>query len=285
MDAQGVEAAFLFPTLGVGMEELLKHDIEALHHAFHAFNNWLHEDWGFAHRNRIFAAPVIPLADPEAAVRELESVLERDARIVLLKMAPVPTADGLRSLGDPLFDRFYALANEAGIVLGFHTGDSGYARFTDEWEPTGSVRSFLFTPFRLLTYDRAIYDTMAALLCHGVFQRFPNLRVLSVENGATWARHLFANLEKVMKTESAAFPEHPIETFKRHVWVSPFQEDDIDDFVALLGADRVVLGSDWPHAEGLPAPARFQESLESQPPAAVRAILRENTLSLTRRAA
>ena len=43
-------------------------DIDALHHAFSAFNSWLHEDWGYAHRERIFAAPVIPLADPAQAV-------------------------------------------------------------------------------------------------------------------------------------------------------------------------------------------------------------------------
>jgi len=283
MDSQGVERALLFPTLGVGMEEALKHDVEALHHAFSAFNTWLHEDWGYAYRERIFAAPVIPLADPAEAVRELERVLARDARAILIRMAPVFTADGPRSLGDPIFDPFWGLAAEAGIVAAFHTGDSGYTRYSDEWEPVGNYRSFMFTAFRLLTIDRAVYDTMAALLCHGVFARFPRLRALSVENGAAWASQLLGNLRKVCKTQSAEFEGDPVETFKRHVWVSPFQEDDIESYVELLGADRVVLGSDWPHAEGLVQPMDFVADLHGQPPTVVRRVMRENTFELTQR--
>ena len=82
MDEQGIDGCFLFPTLGVGMEESLYHDPEALIAAFHAFNLWLEEDWGFAYQERIFAAPMITLVDPDAAVAELEDVLARDARIV-----------------------------------------------------------------------------------------------------------------------------------------------------------------------------------------------------------
>ncbi len=57
MDQQGLIGAFFFPTLAVGMQQSLRHDIGAIHAAFHAFNQWLEEDWGFAHQQRIFAAP------------------------------------------------------------------------------------------------------------------------------------------------------------------------------------------------------------------------------------
>jgi predicted TIM-barrel fold metal-dependent hydrolase len=284
MDEQGIEGAFLFPTLGVGMEELLKHDIAALHHAFHAFNQWLDEDWGFSHRERLFAAPVIPLADPAEAVAELEWVLERDARAICLRMAPVLTADGNRSLGDPIFDPFWARINEAGVTVAFHTGDSGYTSYTSDWEPVDAVRSFFFTPFRLLTIDRCVFDTFAALLCHGVFDRFANLRVLSVENGASWVDGLFANLRKVCKTMAHEFAEDPIETFKRHVWVSPFQEDDIAGYIDLLGDDRIVLGSDFPHAEGLEQPSDFVRDLAGLESSSVRRVMRDNGLGLSKRA-
>jgi predicted TIM-barrel fold metal-dependent hydrolase len=283
MDSQGVERAILFPTLGVGMEEFLKEDIDALHHAFSAFNSWLHEDWGYAHRERIFAAPVIPLADPAQAVKELERALERDARVLCIRMAPAFTADGPRSIGDRIFDPFWGLAAEAGVVAAFHTGDSGYTRYTDEWEPVGTYRSFMFTAFRLLSIDRAVYDTFAALLCHGVFTRHPRLRALSVENGAAWVSQLFENLRKVCKTQSGDFEADPIETFKRHVSVSPFQEDDLARYIDLLGPDRVVLGSDWPHAEGLSLPGSFIADIHDQPPSVVRRVMRENTFELTQR--
>ena len=282
LDEQGVEGCFLFPTLGVGMEELLKHDVEAVQHAFHAFNQWLDEDWGFAYRDRLFAVPMISLSDPAAAVQELESVLARGARAVCLRIAPVLTAGGSRSLGDPLFDPFWARVDEAGITVALHTGDSGYTRYVEDWEPVGTVRSFFFTPFRLLTIDRCVYDTFAALLCHGVFDRFPRLRVLSVENGASWVDSLFGNLRKVCKTYAHEFASDPIETFKQHVWVSPFQEDDVLGYIDLLGSDRVVLGSDYPHAEGLEAPADYLQDLEGASDEVVRRVMRDNGRALSR---
>ena len=58
MDEQNLEATWLFPTLGVGMEQALVRDPEALVAAFHAFNLWLDEDWGLHYHDRIFSAPV-----------------------------------------------------------------------------------------------------------------------------------------------------------------------------------------------------------------------------------
>ena len=92
MDAQGLAAVLLFPTLGVGVEQGLRHDPEATLSCLSAFNRWLEEDWGFAYQNRIFAAPMLSLADPDAALVELESLLARGARAIHLRPAPVPSA-------------------------------------------------------------------------------------------------------------------------------------------------------------------------------------------------
>ncbi len=59
MDEQGLDQAWLFPTLGMIYEEALRHDPEAVTILFSAFNRWLEEDWGFAYQDRIFAAPYI----------------------------------------------------------------------------------------------------------------------------------------------------------------------------------------------------------------------------------
>ena len=64
MDTQGMQACFLFPTLGVGVEEALLHDPDALHDVFHAFNEWMLDDWTFNYDDRIYAAPYIALQDP-----------------------------------------------------------------------------------------------------------------------------------------------------------------------------------------------------------------------------
>ena len=61
------------------MEEALLGDPDAAHAAFHAFNRWLDEDWGFDHRDRLFAAPYITLLDPDQAADEVGWALDRGA--------------------------------------------------------------------------------------------------------------------------------------------------------------------------------------------------------------
>ncbi len=93
---QGLEAVWLFPTLGVLYEELIKEDIEAVKTLFRAFNRWLEEDWGCNYQDTIYAAPYISLCDPRFAVEELEWALDRDARVVGMRPAAVWTEDGSR---------------------------------------------------------------------------------------------------------------------------------------------------------------------------------------------
>ena len=80
MDAQGVEAAWLFPSQGVCMEGPMQPDIEASIEVLRAFNRWLDDDWGFAYQDRIFAVPFLTLSNVERAVSELEWCLDRGAR-------------------------------------------------------------------------------------------------------------------------------------------------------------------------------------------------------------
>ena len=57
------------------------------------------------------------------------------------------------------------------------------------------------------------------------------------------------------------FAEDPVAVFKRNVWVHPFHEDDPMDIVRLIGADRVLFGSDYPHPEGLAEPPSYVDEL------------------------
>ena len=191
MDTQGIDGCFLFPTLGVGMEEALGHDPEAAVAAFHAFNRWLDDDWGYAYRDRIFGAPMIPLVDVDAAVAELELVLDQGRPHRLHQEWPGHHPGRACLPGDARFDPFWARVDEAGITVGIHSGDAGYNRYIDDWEQVGTFRAFAYSPLRIvLSASRPPYDTMAALVCQGVFDRFPNVRVASIEAGADWVPDL-----------------------------------------------------------------------------------------------
>ena len=81
---------------------------------FEGFNRWLLEDWGFNHRDRIFSAPYITLADPARAERELEWVLGHDARVFVMRPAAIMTREGSRPPGDPVFDGFWSRGERHG---------------------------------------------------------------------------------------------------------------------------------------------------------------------------
>jgi predicted TIM-barrel fold metal-dependent hydrolase len=265
MDELGVDRAIMWPTLASLLEERLVDDPRATHVVVHALNQWMHEQWTFNYEDRIFATPVISLPIVEKAIEELKWVLERGARIVLIRPAPVPGFEGTRSFALPEFDPFWEKVVEADIAVGMHASDDGQTKHLNVWQ--GDRGEYL--PFKsqnafeevYRSYHRGIMDAMASAVCHGLFDRFPSLRVLPVENGSRWVAPLLDALAHVYEMNPHLFAEDPEAVFKRNVWVHPFHEDDPMDIVRLIGADRVLFGSDYPHPEGLARPTSYVDRL------------------------
>jgi predicted TIM-barrel fold metal-dependent hydrolase len=288
LDEQGLDGALLFPTLGVGMQEALRRDVPALHAAFTAFNSWLDEDWGFDRGDgRLYAAPMIAFADPDRAVAEIARVLDAGARILVTVPGPVPDGDdGYVSPGHPRFDPVWGLIAEAGVPLALHAGLSGVAHYGRFWRTGaeaggGGFEGFKHAAFPLVAFqDRGISDTFAALICHGVLERFPALRLASIENGAMWVPDLLRNLGDARGKMPFAFAEHPVEQFRRQVWVAPYYEDDMGLLKDVLGVDRMLFGSDFPHTEGLPEPAMYVKDIPGFTATETRKVMRDNVLDL-----
>ena len=284
MDRQHIQGCFMFPTLGVGMEEALTGDPEAAHAAFGAFNRWLEDDWGYAYGGRIFAAPMLSLLDADLAVAELDRVLAKGARVIVMRAGPVMAPTGGRSPGDPTYDPFWARTAEAGITVAYHSGESGYGRYAVDWGESAEMEAFRRSPLKsMLIADRPIADTMTALISHGVFHRHPGVRVATIESGSEWAAPLLKKLAKIYAQNPGSFPggADPVEVFRRHIWVAPYYEDDIRGLADALGSDRVLFGSDWPHAEGLAEPTTFVDDLHGFSADEIRAIMRDNALGLS----
>ncbi|HEX2576283.1 MAG TPA: amidohydrolase family protein [Aquihabitans sp.] len=280
MDAHGLDKVWLFPTLGMIYEEPLKDDPGAVQLLFTAFNRWLDEDWGFNYRDRIFSAPYVALVDVGWACAELEWALERGARTIVTRPAAATTVDGPRSPGHPDFDPFWARVNGAGVTVVVHAGDSGYT--SHGYATDGFTTDFggVPQPIRMMQLERPIEDWLSALVCDNLFHRFPNLRVASVENGSKFLPGMFERLRVLGRKMNGWFPEDPVETFRRHVWVNPFWEDQVDDVIDAVGVDRVIFGSDWPHIEALPHPLDYVTEVLHLPEPEQRLILADNVASL-----
>ena len=289
VEEQGLEGMWLFPTLGVLYEELLKHDTEAVKTLFRAFNRWLDEDWGCNYKGKIFGAPYITLCDVGFACEELEWALAQDARVVVMRPAAVVTPDqGTLSPSNPKFDPFWARANEAGITVVIHAGDSGYTTHgyvQDGFSSAGLGGGPMMPNIKHFNIERAAYDFLVTLCYERLFERFPNLRIASVENGAEFLPDLFRKLGQSRDRLAVAryYKEDPTLLFKEHVWINPFWEDDPYEVESLMGADRVIFGSDWPHIEGMPEPLDYVAEIAKFDDAKKRRILRENTMELNER--
>jgi len=287
MDDQGVERAVFFPTLGVGVDGLNPTDVAMTYKVFHAFNLWLDEDWGFDYRGRILSAPFIPMIDPVRAVEELDFVIGRGARIIAMRPGPA----GGRSPADIAWDPFWARLNEAGVVAAYHgsAGPDVYSRmFTQMWQQHGvSDPAYEHNLQAALVGSRGMLDTSIALVLGNLFGRFPNVRVTSVELGCEWVDyclHVLDHAGGLIARNIEAFgtrvDELPSDVFRRHIWVSPFPEENVPGLVDAIGADRVLFGSDWPHLEGTPEPIDYMAHLNKLDGASVRRIMRDNALDL-----
>jgi predicted TIM-barrel fold metal-dependent hydrolase len=267
MDELGIDRALMWPTLASLVEERLRDDPWAIAAVVTALNRWMYEQWTFDYEDRIFATPVINLALLDNAIAELEWVVERGARVVLIRPAPVPTVYATRSPAMPEFDPFWEKVVEADLVVGMHASDSGYQRYVNEWEgvPGGEMLPFQFgSGFAQIIQGmhRAIEDTVASVIGHGLCTRFPTIKIVPVENGSGWVRPMLHYMEAAYDYAPNLFEEHPVEVLKRNIWVHPFHEEDVKGLVELIGADRVVFGSDYPHPEGMSDPVTFVDELD-----------------------
>ena len=264
LDELGIRGSLMFPTLASLLEERMRDDPDLTHVVVHSLNEWIHDEWTFNYHDRIFATPIVTLPIVEKAIAELEWCLERGARCILIRPAPAWGLRGPRSPGLEEFDPFWARVQEAGVLVGMHSSDSGYADLVSIWEGRTEFLPFKPNPLRLLVMqNRAISDMMTAMVCHGAFTRFPDLRIATIENGGTWVAPLVEKFEGIYKKMPQEFAEHPVEAFRRNVYVNPFWEDALDGLIEIMSPDRLLFGSDYPHPEGLGNPISFYDDLPS----------------------
>jgi predicted TIM-barrel fold metal-dependent hydrolase len=264
MDELGLDRTLMFPTLASLLEERMRDAPEVTHAVIHSLNEWMHEEWTFNYEDRIFATPVITLPIVEKAIEELEWVLERGAKTVLIRPAPVPGYRGSRSFAFEEFDPFWRRVVEADILVSMHASDSGYTRYQSDWTGPSEMLPFRMDAFRMLTSGkRPVEDSAAALTCHGLLTRFPDLRIAFIENGADWVAPFLEHLHQSYRQMPQMFIEDPVEAFKRNVYVSAFHEDDLGAFIDVMGADHLLFGSDYPHPEGLAEPCSYVDQLPS----------------------
>ena len=283
LETQGVDRCVVFPAGMSLAAEHYVHDTDALYVNLASFNRWYDETWGFNHQDKIYATALLSLRDLDRAVALTDDILARGARVVLLPTGP---AYG-RSPGDPYFDPVWSRLAEAGVTVAFHIMPFWYFdAISPAWGLDSDPAAWHMSAWQWMNVygERPIVDTISSLVFDNLFGRHPNLRVLIAEHGASWVPHTMSHMDKSRGMGrngpwiGGKLADRPSNIFKEFVRVAPYPEDDIPRIVDDLGGDDrcLVMGSDFPHAEGLADPADFEKLLDPLADDVKRRIMRGN---------
>ena len=287
MDRQRVDTAIIYPgSIGL-MSEFALEDDDLYYATSWAYLRWFDEHWGFNVERTLFA-PVVSMRNPERSGEQIDWLAERGCKVVTFCTGP---AYG-RSPGDTHFDPIWGRLNEAGIVAAYHINDGmrGYkaarsAAWGEEAYPTFMTQSAW--QWAWAYGEVPAMETFSSLVYANLFERFPNLRVLSAEHGCEWIPWLLRRMDKMRgmgrngRWLNGQLKERPSEVFKRHFRVVPFWEDDLMPVIEQLGStDVIVGGSDFPHSEGLAFPTQLVEHISELSKDEQRAVIRDNGMAL-----
>ena len=286
-DAQNIDRCVIYPgALALSAEDYVD-DTDALYANLSSFNRWFDEEWGFNHEDRIYATAVLSLRDLDRAVALTDEIIARGAKVVMLPTGP---AYG-RGPADPYYDPVWARLAEAGVVVTFHIMPHWYfGTVSPAWGFDADPGSWHMSAWQWMNAygERPIVDTISSVIFDNLFGRFPRLHVLITEHGAGWVPRTLKLMDKSRGMGRAgpwrggALTERPSAIFRRHVRVTPYPEDDVEELIGELGGDDSVLvfGSDFPHPEGVARAADWIDPLRRLPADARRRVMRDNAAAI-----
>ena len=239
MDAEGIDIAVLFGSLSIsavcGIEDL---DFAV---AFsRAYNNWL-ADYCKAAPERLKGVACLPLQDVPAAIAEAQRAV-RDLNMISVT---VPTNVQGVNLNHTKFTPFYAAIQDLGVPLSLH-GVPFY------YNPAAGIDRFdVFFLTHSVAHPFEQMIAVASMVCGGVLDRFPDLRVSFLESGIGWVPYWMERLdaEFEFRPEEVPIKRPPSEYMKsEQCFYSCDPDEKTIPYVAeVLGEDRIIFASDYPH--------------------------------------
>jgi uncharacterized protein len=269
LDQEGIACQFIYPTLGLLWEgQVSDAELAAAH--CQAYNTWT-LDVCASHRDRLYPVGHISLRHPQEAVRELERLAKAGVRTVFVGALPI---DG-KSFGCPDFDPVWAAAQGLDMAIGIHVVvHRNY--LGHDWHMDRRP-GFMFLSMNTIQDPRMALTTM---VYDGVFERFPRLRVATIEAASGWVVEWLDRLDYRYSYmgHSCQMKRPASEYFERNIWVSADPAERILPYIVeLLGDHKFFIGSDYPHAEGFVEPvAKARQALTKLPEASVNKILGDN---------
>jgi predicted TIM-barrel fold metal-dependent hydrolase len=213
------------------------------------YNDWI-ADFCRADTSRLKGIAMLNLDDPDDAAKELARCRELGLSGALITVAP----PSWLPFSHPDYDRFWATAADLDMPLSMHTA-------TDRGDPRVGDAAFKLDvkhvpPSVFVNQDFAVRLALADLVFTGVFERYPNLRVGSVEHELSWIPYFLDRMDYTYTDRPPRGPWHrfpagvlPSDYFHSNCFAS-FQEDAVGIRERdVIGVEALMWGSDYPHTE------------------------------------
>ena len=218
-----------------------------------AHNRWL-ADWCAEYPDRRAGIGQIFLNDIDDAIEDVKWIKEHGLRGGILLPNLAPDVKWVKPLYDPAYDRLWAVCEDLGVPVNAHggTGSPDYGRY-----PVSALLMIMEVQF----YGQRPF---VHLLLSGVFERFPELKFVMTEQGCAWVPPMLNHLDGMLANirdkkaigelrfaEEHILPKTATEYFHQNCWMGVSQPGQADAAARdIIGLDRFMWGSDYPHDEG-----------------------------------
>lgn len=251
MDAQGIDAVVLYPSVGLFVPFQADLSVEESVGACRGYNEWVASYCDHA-PHRMAAVGIAPIIDPARAAAETHHA----ADLGLVGMMIRPNLLYGRRLGERSHDPFFEALAESGLVLAVHEG------LGVDGPTLGADRFDSFVGKHLCSHPMEQMAALASLVLDGALERHPGLRVTFLESGTGWLPYWLDRLDDHISwmagTETAGLALSASGYFARQCAISTDPEDRLAALtVERVGADHLLWASDFPHPD-----AAFPDALD-----------------------
>jgi predicted TIM-barrel fold metal-dependent hydrolase len=242
MDLDGIDAAYLYPSIGLFAGAVEDPDISA--NICRAYNRWL-ADYCKPYPDRLFGVAMIPLQSIPHAIAEMKFARE-ELGMTGIFVRPNPYNN--KMIHHPDYTQFWTAVENLDMAVGFHEGgNSGMAQVgMDRFETRGARH--------IVTHTMEMMMACLGMIWGGVIDKHPKLRVGFLESGGGWIVPWLERMDRHFDDQGfndSGLSMRPSEIFQRNCWIS-FEpvEGSLRVLADYIGPHKILWATDYPHPDG-----------------------------------
>ena len=243
MDADGVDCAVLYPSLGGFSGEVFARignpELELA--CVGAYNDWLIDEWAAASK-RFVPQCLVPLAPIEATVKEIRRAVGRGHRGVVFPAEPIHLRS-LPHINSEHYDPFWAACQELDVPLCFHAGSAPELQFP----MAPNLAPELAAAFQSVARPASAVLDLTNVLFSRILLRFPKLKVVFAESTIGWGTFLLEYADHQYEQDHCGYELKPSEMFHRQCYLTTWY-DDVKINASHIGVDNILWSSNFPAA-------------------------------------